>query len=233
MAVVGIIAVVKAIFKKSDVTLDVEGALLSPEGAGRFFDELQAICRKVDTAPPDQVIVGIDDNFYVTEVPVRIGGETKGGRTLFASLSLLKQLNVAEAEGVLAHELAHFSGADTFYSKKTAPLLAAYQRYLEALYHGGIGRVVFYFMSCFRSLFELSLGKRRREREFRADRIAAEVISPSAIAGGLLRTTAYSRFRNEIQQKLFEYETRFGDNQHRRADRGGIFDFRDAVRRGT
>lgn len=206
LAVVGVIAVVRAIFKKTDLTLDVEGTMLSPEGAGRFYSELKAICAKVDTAPPDQVIVGIDDNFFVTEVPVRVDGKTQGGRTLFASLSLLKQLHVAEADGVLAHELAHFSGADTFYSKKTAPLLAAYQRYLEALYQGGIGRVVFYFMNCFRSLFELSLGKRRREREFRADRIAAEVTSPRDVAGALLRTTAYSKFRNDIQQKLFEQE---------------------------
>jgi hypothetical protein len=137
---------------------------------------------------------------------VRVDGNTLGGRTLFASLSLLKQLHVAEADGVLAHELAHFSGADTFYSKKTAPLLAGYQRYLQALYHGGIGRVVFYFMYCFRSLFELSLGKRRREREFRADRIATEVTSARDVAGALLRITAYSKFRNEIQESLFEQE---------------------------
>ncbi|MGP0062016.1 MAG: M48 family metalloprotease [Isosphaeraceae bacterium] len=205
-AVIGIIAVVVAIFKKTDVTLDVKGTLLSPEDAGRFYDELKAICRKVDTAPPDQVIVGIDDNFFVTEVPVRVDGKTLGGRTLFASLSLLKQLHVAEADGVLAHELAHFSGEDTFYSKKTAPLLAGYQRYLEALYGGGIGRVVFYFMNGFRSLFELSLGKRSREREFRADRIAAEVTSPRDVAGALLRITAYSKFRHKIQQELFEQE---------------------------
>jgi Zn-dependent protease with chaperone function len=208
LALAGIFAVVKAIFKRTDVTLDVDGALLSREGsaAGRFFDELSAICKKVGTAPPDQVIVGIDDNFFVTEVPVRLGGETKTGRTLFASLSLLKQLPTAEAEGVLAHELAHFSGADTFYSKKTAPLLAAYQRYLEALYSGGIGHIVFYFMNCFRGLFAVSLGKRSREREFRADRIAAETTSPRDMAGALLRITAYSKFRNEIQLKLFEQD---------------------------
>ncbi len=206
LAVIGIIAVVAAIFKKTDGTLDVEGTVLSPEGTGRFYDELKAICQKAQTAPPDQVIVGIDDNFFVTEVPVRVNGTMLGGRTLFASLPLLKQLHVAEADGVLAHELAHFSGADTFYSKKTAPLLAGYQRYLEALHGGGIGLVVFYFMNCFRSLFELSLKKRRREREFRADRIAAEITSPRDVAGALLRITAYSKFRNEIQLKLFEQE---------------------------
>ena len=54
-------AVVAAIFKRVDMTMNVEGKLLAPEGAGRFYDELHAICRKVDTAPPEQVIVGIDD----------------------------------------------------------------------------------------------------------------------------------------------------------------------------
>lgn len=206
LCVVGVIAVVAAIFKRTDVTTNVDGTPLAPEGAGRFFEELRAICAKVDTAPPDQVIVGIDDNFFVTEVPVRVDGKLLGGRTLFASLSLLKQLNVAEADSVLAHELAHFSGADTLYSKKTAPLLASYQRYLEALYNGGVGRVVFYFMNLFRALFELSLGKRRRQREFRADGIAAEVTSPRDVAGALLRTTAYSKFRNDVQEKLFEQE---------------------------
>ena len=108
LAVVGIIAVLAAIFKRIDVTCDVEGTPLEPQGSERFFEELQAICRKVDTAAPDQVIVGIDDNFFVTEVPVRVGGKTLNGRTLFASLSLLKQLHVSEADGVLAHEFSAF-----------------------------------------------------------------------------------------------------------------------------
>jgi hypothetical protein len=85
-------------------------------------------------------------------------------------------------------------------------LLEGYQRYLQALYQGGVGRLVFYFMHCFRALFEISLGKRRREREFRADRIAAEVTSPRDIAAALLRITAYSKFRNEVQEKLFKQE---------------------------
>ncbi|HEV7998437.1 MAG TPA: M48 family metallopeptidase [Planctomycetaceae bacterium] len=206
LALIGVALVVGEIFRRIDVTCDVEGTPLDREGNGRFFDELEAICRKVGTAPPDQVIVGIDDNFFVTEVPVRVGEKTLNGRTLFASLSLLKQLHVSEADGVLSHELAHFSGDDTFYSKKTAPLLEGYQRYLRALYNGGIGRLVFYFMNFFRALFEFSLGKVRRQREFRADRIASEVTTPRDMAAALLRTTAYSKFRHEVQLKLFKEE---------------------------
>lgn len=206
LAVVGIIAVIKAIFQKIDLTLDVEGALLAPEHNSRFYDDLNAICRKIDTSPPDQVIVGIDDNFFVTETPVHVDGKTLDGRTLFASLSLLKQLHVAEAEGVLAHELAHFSGSDTFYSKKIAPLLERYQRYLQALYEGGVGHLVFYYMNLFRALFELSLGRVSREREFRADRIAAEITSRRNVAAALLRITAYSKFREQVQMDLFKQE---------------------------
>jgi len=206
IGLMGVIAVLAAIFKKIDVTSDVEGSLLAREGAEPFYDELEAICRKVGTSPPNQVVVGIDDNFFVTEAPVRVDGQTLGGRTLFVSLSLLKQLHMSEAEGVVAHELAHFSGEDTLYSKKIAPLLEGYQRYLHALCQSGVGYLVYYFMNCFRALFEVSLGRRRRQREFRADRIAAEITSPRDVAGALLRITAYSKFRGDVQENLFKQE---------------------------
>jgi Zn-dependent protease with chaperone function len=205
-ALVGVATVVAAIFKRVDMTLDVAGTLLDPTRAGRFWEELKGIAGKVGTLAPDQVIVGIDDNFFVTEVPVRVDGKKISGRTLFASLSLLKQLDTAEADGVLAHELAHFSGSDTYYSKKIAPLLERYQRYLIALHSGGVGQLVFPVMYCFRMLFELSLKQRARQREFRADRIAAETTSPRDMAGALLRIGAYSKFRNDVQRNLFKEE---------------------------
>ncbi|WP_159452319.1 M48 family metallopeptidase [Singulisphaera sp. GP187] len=128
------------------------------------------------------------------------------GRTLYVSLSLLKQMDGAEADAVLAHEMAHFSGNDTLYSKKISPLLSRFGTYLQALYGNPITRPVYYFMHCFRSLFELSLSEHARQREFRADRIAAETTSPRDFAGALLRISAYSDFRGKIQQDLFEKE---------------------------
>ena len=118
----------------------------------------------------------------------------------------LKQLNGAEADAVLAHEMAHFSGEDTVYSKKISPLLVRYGNYLEALYKAGVTRPIFYFMHCFRALFELSLSKLSRQREFRADRIAMEATSPRDFAGAMLRIAAYSKFRNQVQQELFKQE---------------------------
>jgi Zn-dependent protease with chaperone function len=206
LAVVGVGAVIVAIFKRTDTKHVIEGKVIDKTATMPLWRELNTICEKVGTAPPDQIIVGIDDNFFVTEHPVIVDGKTLNGRTLYVSLSLLKQMHGAEADAVLSHEMAHFSGDDTLYSKKISPLLDRYGLYLQALYTGGVTRPIFYYMHCFRALFELSLSKLRRQREFRADRIAAETTSSRNFSGAMLRIGAYSKFRDEIQQGLFQQE---------------------------
>ncbi len=206
LALIGVAAVVKGIFKKPDMTTHVGGKVITRGDAPALWNELNTICTKVGTEPPDQVIVGIDDNFFVTEMPVNVDGTTCHGRTLYVSLSLLKQMCGAEADSVLAHEMAHFSGNDTLYSKKISPLLNRYGMYLQALYEGPVTRPIYYFMNCFRALFELSLGEHSRKREFRADKIAVETTSPRDFAGAMLRISAYSDFRGNIQQELFKQE---------------------------
>lgn len=206
VAVLAVGALILAMFKRLNMTNELEGAVLAPEIAAPLWDQLRAICARVDTAPPDQIVAGIDDNFFVTEQPVTVGGKTLSGRTLYVSLSLLKQLNGREAEAVLAHEMAHFSGQDTVYSKKISPLLMRYGNYLEALQRGGVTLPVFYFMLCFRALFELSLRRLGRQREHRADRIAAETTSPQGFAAAMLRIVAYSKYRRKIEEGLFEAE---------------------------
>ncbi|SIO60542.1 hypothetical protein SAMN05444166_6434 [Singulisphaera sp. GP187] len=69
LAVVGAFAVIVAIFKRPRTDTAVEGRVLDRAGSPRLWDELGAICAKVGTAEPDQVIVGVDDNFFVTEMP--------------------------------------------------------------------------------------------------------------------------------------------------------------------
>lgn len=206
LALVAIGAVIVAIFKRPTQEFAAEGEVIGKDSSMPLWQELDKICQKVGTQPPDQMIAGIDDNFYVTEQPITVGEKTVTGRTLFVSLSLLKQLEGGEADAVLAHEMAHFSGNDTLYSQKISPLLVRYGNYLQALHDGGITLPVFYFMHCFRALYEISLGRLSREREFRADRIATEVTSPRDMAGALLRIVAYSAYRGKVEQDLFMQE---------------------------
>jgi len=206
LAVMACVVVIVAIFKRVKSDFNVEGEVISPNQSAPVWNKLRAICEQVGTAPPDQVIAGIDNNFFVTEHPVTVAGQTYRGRTLFVSLSLLKELQGTEADAVVAHEMAHFSGQDTVYSRKISPLLSRYQHYLEALQSGPITLPIFYYMLCFRALYEVSLGRLSRQREFRADGIAVETTSPTAFAGALLRIAAYSKYRESVQDELFQQE---------------------------
>lgn len=202
----GVLAVLVAIFKFTSERAVIEGVVLRPDPALKLWRELNNMCQKLGASPPDQIVAGIDDNFFVTEVPVTVEGRTYRGKTLFVSLALLKQLHAAEANAVLAHEMAHFSGRDTLYSKRISPLIQRFDNYLAGLQSGGITLPVFYFMLCFRVLFELSLSKQRRQREFRADEVAASVTSPRDLASALLRIAAYSTFRQTVENDLFKQE---------------------------
>jgi Zn-dependent protease with chaperone function len=198
------VLIIAAIFRKLPAFSEFGGRLVKRDAAPSLWQRVSQMAERLGIAPPDNIFVGIDDNFFVTEQPVKVGEERFSGRTLFASLSLLKTLSRSEADAVLAHELAHFSGDDTLYSKRISPLLGKYVHYLQALYQGGISRPIFHFMFFFWNLFQLSLNKLRREREFRADKIGAEITSPRDIAQALVKTAAYSRYRHKVQSTLFE-----------------------------
>ncbi|PQO48109.1 M48 family metallopeptidase [Blastopirellula marina] len=205
------VAVVASVFQKMEHKFEINGIVLSRKRAPALWEDLEQLSAKLNTAPPDQVVAGIDDNFFVTQMPVIVrDGKNKPkmhtGRTLFVSLALLKKLRGREADAVLLHELAHFSGNDTLFSQKIAPLLARYDRYLEALHDGFVSRPIFYFAILFRALFEVSLGRQSREREFRADRLAAEQTSSQDMAHALLRVTAYSKYRHELEKEFFTAE---------------------------
>ncbi|QDV17301.1 heat shock protein HtpX [Gimesia panareensis] len=206
LALIAIAAVIKSIFMKLHNETVVEGTVIERDASPALWQELNGICAKVGTEMPDQVIAGIDDNFFVTEQSLTVGEKKYSGRTLFVSLSLLKQLNGSEADAVLAHEMAHFSGKDTVYSQKISPLLVRYDHYLQGLYEGGVSLPIFYFMNGFRALYEISLKRLSRSREFRADRIATEATSPGDMAGALLKIIAYSSYRAKVEQEIFEKE---------------------------
>jgi len=195
---------IAAIFKKPADKLEVEGEPLPRETSPELWNRIEALCARLGTAPPNTILAGIDDNFFVTEHPVHAGGRVFEGRSLFISLSLLKRLNKPEADAVLAHEMAHFSGGDTLYSKKLSPMLSRYVAYMEALHAGALSRPVFYFMLFYWSLFQIPFGRQRRERELRADKLAAEATSPDSIGNALLKVAAYSCYRARVEKGMFE-----------------------------
>jgi Zn-dependent protease with chaperone function len=204
LAAVGVFHVITAIFRKPDAGLDMEGECIEETSAPELWVRIRELCAQLGTAPPDHLVAGIDDNFFVTEGEVRVGDRTLSGRTLYVSLSLLRILQRSEADAVLAHEMAHFSGGDTTHSKKLSPLLVRFSQYLGALYNGGITRPIFYFMLAYQGLFSLSLGRSNRARELEADAVAARTTSARDIARSLVKVGAYASYRGRVEKALFE-----------------------------
>lgn len=204
LALIAVGLVLAAIFKKPSDRLDVEGEPLPREKSPELWGRIETMCARLGTSPPNHVIGGIDNNFFVTEHPVHASGRMLEGRSLFISLSLLKRLEKSEADAILAHEMAHFSGGDTLFSKKLAPQLARFEQYIGALMKGGISRPIGYFMLFYWSMFQISLGRTKRQRELRADTVAAEATSPQSMAHALLKVAAYSSYRGRVENGLFE-----------------------------
>ncbi|RYF52632.1 MAG: peptidase M48, partial [Comamonadaceae bacterium] len=140
---------------------------------------------------------------FVTEAPLAVGDKLLTGRTLFVSLPLLRILDQSEADAVFGHELAHLRGGDTKSSALLGPKLVQYDHYRHAMRTGGLTAVVSPVLDLYRMIFEIALARDSREREFKADRIAAKLITPAAIAQSLVKIAAYAQYRHRIEDELF------------------------------
>lgn len=204
LALLGVFAIVKAIFAKVPTTIPVDGVIVPRERAAALFERLDTLCRDLSTRPPDHLIAGIDDNFFVCEGDVEAIDGKVSGRVLYVSLSLLRALSRGEADAILAHEMAHFSGGDVEHSRKLAPALARFGIFVHDLGANPLSIPVARFLIAFRSLFELSFGRSRRERELLADSTSARLTSADDIARGLVRVAAYASYGTRVETALFE-----------------------------
>ena len=211
LAVVAIFGIIKIVLSKVNplFALDAEtNHLLVEQGSEEFFARIRQICKDMNTLPPNHILLGIDDNFFVTELNIKLGSSLLAGRTLYASLFQLRNLSKHEADAIFAHEMAHFSGQDTLYSQKTAPLLQKANSLLDLLKTNILTLPIFFFMNLFMSLFYISLQKISRQRELRADKLASQIASGEGLAHGLLKVVGFSHFRNGLEKNLFSLQTK-------------------------
>ncbi|MEW4564933.1 M48 family metallopeptidase [Bremerella sp. JC770] len=208
----GLTMAIAAMFKPLDNRLEASGIPIQRSHSPRFWQALDELCEKVGTTSPDHVIAGINDGFWVTQFPVVIQEDeimrrTYRGRTLYVSLPLLKQLPGKEADAILCHEMAHFSGQDTFYSLRVAPLLERHHAYAESLGDSWITLPVHYFASLLLVINNMSFSHMKRQREFRADQIATEQTSVNDFAFGFLRAVAFSEYRQQCESEWIDATT--------------------------
>nr|WP_247894098.1 M48 family metallopeptidase [Azospirillum endophyticum] len=194
-AVVAVIAMRRVFDLYTVEPLEIRGVAVDRErapGLWRLVDDLAA---RHGALMPDTILIGLTDGFFVTEWPVRPSGREQplSGRTLHLPAPYLPLIGETELAAVIGHELAHFSGEDTAYNRRFAPIHAGLWQTLNALGRtGGSGGFVLTpaLHLGFHTLesFDVAVAQHRRQRELEADRRSSLVSGPESIPLALLRT---------------------------------------------
>ncbi|MCD7099879.1 M48 family metallopeptidase [Stenotrophomonas sp. MMGLT7] len=173
---------------------------LSEAEAPQLWALVDGLARQAGTERPAQIAVGLSEGFFVTEGELSLLPERRllRGRTLYLNLPLLAVIDADELRAIVGHELAHFSGDDTAYSRRFVPLYAQMERSVAAVADAHSGsrydtlllQPALLLGTFVLERFDAAVKHWSREREFRADAKGAGWVSAQAAATALLRSAA-------------------------------------------
>jgi Zn-dependent protease with chaperone function len=211
-ALVGVFVLARnafALIKKAQTS--VIGTALSHDEAPKLWGKIEQLSDKLGALRPQNIVVGLDPNFFVTEADTLCLNGNLSGRTLYCSLPLCRILSEDEFCSVIGHELGHFKGLDTQYSERFYPIYRGTASSIAALQEtGGEGAaqiallpaiaVLSYFFEC----FSVAESRISRFRELAADEVGASVASSQSLASALVKLHAFSGFWSGLQQAAAE-----------------------------
>ncbi len=161
---------------------------LPPEEAPELWQLVRTAAERLQTAPPDHILAGMQMNFYVTELAVVHDHGRVSGRTLYVSYPLLKQLSEDEVLAIIGHELGHFIGKDTALTREFYPLQLKVQSTMHVLAKSGwIGWPSLELLKYFTWIFQNTARTASRDRELLADAKGANLTSPHVMARALIK----------------------------------------------
>ena len=204
LVLAGVALLVVKIFQRVPDDKAMDGETLTEDQAPLLWRRIRHMAKRLRTAPPDNLVAGIDTSFFVTEAPLTVGKQQLKGRSLVVSIPLLRLLSVPQADAVLGHELAHFRGDDARARAQLGPKLQQYDHYMQGMHGFGFTVVVYYVMQLYRMVFQIALSRDGRAREFKADRAAAKLVSAQAVVQSLVKIAAYDHYRGGTGRSLFE-----------------------------
>jgi len=170
---------------------------VSAADAPELWAVLREASSRLETDPPDNVVIGMKQNFYVTELSVRSDLAKVDGRTLFLSLPLMRRLSADEVLAIVGHELGHFIGEDTRITREFYPMRFKANETLRAIARSGwVGWSSVHSLLFFQWSFGAAEQATSRERELKADQVAARLTSPAIAARALVRFQIFNEALN-------------------------------------
>lgn len=183
----------------------VIGTNLSRKEAPELWGRVEQLADRIGALRPQNIVLGLDPNFFVTEANVTCLNEQLAGRTLYCSLPLSRILSTNELTAIIGHELGHFKGLDTRFSGSFYPIYRGTASAISSLEATGKDSaaaiallpaiVIFsYFLECF-SIAESQIS---RNRELAADKEGAVVTNKVTFATALVKIHAFSGIWNNL-----------------------------------
>jgi Zn-dependent protease with chaperone function len=168
------------------------GTAKTGEECPRLFDVLREVARRVDTTPVDEVYIAPG-----TQIGVHQEGRGPWGmfgtkrRVLTLGLASLRSLTVPELKSILAHEYAHFSHQDTFYSRFIHRVDLSIHTALSGMGAAG-GKLnyvnpFFWFLVLYYRAYSLLSAGFSRSREYLADRMACSLYGSNVFTSSLTK----------------------------------------------
>lgn len=203
---------IKSFTPTKDVETRVFGKVLSKDKYPAIWQFIDLLAKKIGSEPPDTIIAGMEPTFFVTEAKVVCLDGEISGRSLFISLPFCRAITKQEFSAVVGHEMGHFIGKDTKWSKKFYPIYRGSIDTISSLDYSdsenGLAQLAFLpaliFMSIFISAFEKSEKAISRQRELNADVIGMKITSQEAMASALVKVHVYQHAWYFTQEKMKE-----------------------------
>ncbi|HLO04463.1 MAG TPA: M48 family metalloprotease [Symbiobacteriaceae bacterium] len=187
------------------------GALATPETYPRLWELVRVIAGRLGCPPPDQIILLLESDLFVTEQPVWFGNERRTGRTMALSLSAMHLLTEAEFSAVIAHEMAHLGARDTALLHRYAPILhrskQIYQ-FLAVKAQNTVFRTLgllpaMKLLQHFHASFTRASSSESRKREYAADAASLGFVPARVIGAALVKLHAASETWGDVIHRFW------------------------------
>lgn len=185
-------AVFKSLFSKP--ASGAFGVAKSAEELPRVHALVGEVAKRVDTEPVDEIYIAPGAAIGVHQEgrgPFGIFGVKR--RVLTLGLSTMHFLTLSELRSILAHEYAHFSHRDTFYSRFIYQVHLSIEQALQGM--GAAGGPLnyvnpfFWFLYLYYKCYTLLSAGFSRSREFLADRMASHLYGSDVFASALTKVS--------------------------------------------
>ena len=214
-ALIAVFQIVRLLFAfQKDKALVVDGERLEDATAPELRRLIADVARSVGTEAPDNILAGINPTFFVTEMPVQSDHREYHGRSLYLSVPLCRVLTENELKSILGHELAHFHGQDTEFSRRFYPIYRRAQSTLEVVSRtaqsvGGGGWVLVpavWLLSFYLESFSVAEAAISRQRELAADEIGARMSGAREFGVALMKVIRYEDVWEQVYKDLLNGE---------------------------